>query len=89
MSQSVEGLVADLLAERTRLDQLLDEALEQFALYEEGMNARMKRASPDEMPALMEQRGRMEETLGIASLVDRIDAIREQVSALRAGGPAV
>lgn len=87
MSGSVEELIAELLAERARLDQMLDEALEQFALYEEGMNARMKRASPDEMPSLMEQRGRMEETLGIADLVERIDAIREQVAALMAATP--
>jgi hypothetical protein len=75
--------LAELTAERKRLDGLLDDALHQFALYEEVMNARMKAASPAEMPALMEERAHMEEALGIADLVDRIDVIREQMAGLR------
>lgn len=47
------------------------------------MNARMKAATQAEMPALMEERARMEEALGIADLVDSIDVIREQMAGLR------
>lgn len=84
MSDAFDAIVAELAAERKRLDQLLDEALEQFALYEEGMNARMKVASAEEMPALMAERARMEDALGIAELVERIDGIRERMAAIKA-----
>ncbi len=79
----MEVELAELAAERRRLDTLLDDALGQFALYEEGMNARMKAASADEMPALLAERARMEDALGIAELVERIDAIRERMIALK------
>lgn len=85
-----DAIVEELAGERKRLDELLDEALEQFAQYEEVMNARMKVAGPDQMPALMEERSRMEDALGIADLVDRIDQIRERMTVLKAqaGVPA-
>lgn len=88
MPDPFDAILVELQDERKRLDQLLDEALEQYALYEEGMNARMKVAGPEEMPALMAERSRMEETLGIAELVERIDAIRERVAGLKAGDTA-
>lgn len=78
-----EATLAELAAERQRLDDLLDDALEQFALYEEVMNARMKAASPEEMPALMAERGLMEDALGIVELVEQIDVIRERMDALK------
>lgn len=75
----------ELMAERKRLDGLLDDALEQFALYEEGMNPRMKAAkSPDELQALIAERTIMEETLGIADLVIRIDELRERIEEIKA-----
>lgn len=77
-------LVAQLLAERKRLDDLLDEALEQYALFEEGMNPRMKIASPAEMEGLMAERARVEDMLGIVDLVERIDRIRERIELIRA-----
>lgn len=79
-----DAILEELAGERKRLDELLDEALEQFAQYEEAMNARMKVAGPDQMPALMEERSRMEDALGIADLVDRIDQIRERMTVLKA-----
>lgn len=88
MSDPFEAILLELQAERKRLDQLLDDALEQYALYEEDMNARMKAASPTEMPALMAERARMEDALGIAELVDRIDTIRQRVADIKAGHAA-
>jgi hypothetical protein len=79
----LEATLADLAAERKRLDDLLDDALEQFAHFEEVMNPRMKAASPEEMPALMAERSLMEDALGIVDLVERIDAIRERMVVLR------
>lgn len=73
----------DLLAERKRLDALLDEAMDAYALAEEDLNPRMKAAGPDELKALMAERSRIEEALGIADLVDRIDLLRERIAALR------
>jgi len=77
-------MLDELLAERKRLDALLDDALEQFALYEEEMNPRMKAAqSPDELQMLINERSIMEETLGIADLVIRIDELREHIDQLK------
>lgn len=78
-----EATLAELAAERKRLDDLLDDALEQFAHFEEAMNPRMKVASPGEMPALMAERGQMEDALGIVELVEQIDVIRERMAALK------
>lgn len=78
------GIVAELQAERKRLDALLDEAMEQYALFEEDINGRMKAAGPAEMDGLMAERARVEDMLGIADLVDRIDRIRERIEAIQA-----
>ncbi|MBC7908823.1 MAG: hypothetical protein H7Y60_19015 [Rhodospirillaceae bacterium] len=77
------AILDQLAAERKRLDDLLDDALEQFAHFEEIMNPRMKAASPEEMPALMAERSLMEDALGIVQLVEQIDVIREQMNALK------
>lgn len=83
MSDPLADIMGALVDERQRLDVLLDEALEQYALYEEGMNARMKTATPEQMPGLLAERARIEDSLGIIDLVDRIDRIRERVSTLK------
>lgn len=75
--------LADLLDEKKRLDDLLDLALEQYALYEEGINAQMKGASPEEMQRLMQERSRFEETLGVVDLVAQIDVVRDRIAGLR------
>lgn len=69
--------MAELLAEKKRLDALLDDALDQYALYEEGMNIRFKSANDAERAALMAERNEVEEKLGIVALVLRLDEIRE------------
>lgn len=91
MVQSMDplaGIVAELVAERKRLDSLLDEALDQYALFEEDMNARMKGAGPAEMARLMAERARVEDVLGIVDLVDRIDRIRERIELINAEAAA-
>jgi hypothetical protein len=75
--------LAFLAAEKKRLDQLLDDAMDQYALVEEDLNVRMKGKSGVELDALMAERARIEDTLGIVALVDRIDVIREKIAALR------
>lgn len=72
-----------LLDEKKRLDAQLDEALDQYALYEEGMNIRFKTASDSERAALMAERNEVEEKLGIVTLVMRLDEIRAQIEALK------
>lgn len=78
------AIVAELVAERSRLDGLLDDALAQFALYEDEFNLRLSAATPAQRQALMQERAQMEEMLGIADLVERIDRIRERVAMLEA-----
>lgn len=78
--------MAELLAEKKRLDALLDDALDQYALYEEGMNIRFKTANELERAALMAERNEIEEKLGIVALVLRLDEIRELID--RAKNPA-
>ncbi|MEW5728955.1 MAG: hypothetical protein AB1918_14095 [Pseudomonadota bacterium] len=75
----------DLLAEKKRLDDLLDEALEKFAIYEEEFNTRLKVAPEDQRPALFAERNDVEEMLGIADMVMRLDELRELILAARAG----
>lgn len=75
----------ELLAEKKRLDDLLDEALEKFALYEEEFNARLKRASEAERPGLFAERNDVEEMLGIADIVIRLDELRELIQAAKTG----
>lgn len=70
---------AELMAEKKRLDALLDEALDQYALYEEGMNIRFKTANEAERAALMAERNEIEDKLGIVALVLRLDEIREMM----------
>lgn len=77
------GIIAELVAERKRLDGLLDEALDQYALFEDGMNIRMKHANADEAAVLLVERAHVEDLLGIIDLVDRIDRIRERVELMR------
>lgn len=76
--------LAELQSERKRLDALLDDAVAQFALVEEDMNARMKAATPELLQDLMAERARIEEALGIAELVDCIDDIRQRIAQLQA-----
>ena len=71
-----------LLAEKQRLDAQLDDALDQYALFEEGMNIRFKHADEAERAALMAERNQVEETLGIVALVLRLDEIRAQLEQL-------
>lgn len=73
-----------LLAEKNRLDDLLDDALDKFALYEEKLNARFKTASPEDLQVLMAERAQVEDMLGIADLVIRLDELRELIAAARA-----
>ena len=77
------GIIAELMAERKRLDGLLDEALDQYALFEEDMNVRMKQADATEAAQLLAERARIEDMLGIVDLVDRIDRIRERIELMR------
>jgi hypothetical protein len=77
--------LTELQDERRRLDALLDDAVAQFALVEEDMNARMKVATPQQLQVLMEERARIEDALGIAELVDRIDDVRERILRLTSG----
>lgn len=84
----VQAQLSALLDERKRLDALLDDALHQFALVEEDLNPRMKAATPAQLQELMAERACIEETLGIADLVDRIDQVRAQIARLKAGGSA-
>jgi hypothetical protein len=80
---SLEARLELLADEKNRLDAMLDEALDRFAEYEEGFNPRMKLASPDELPLLMAERTQMEETLGIAHCVDRLDELRIAIEAIK------
>jgi hypothetical protein len=77
--------LAALLDEKKRLDAQLDDALDQYALYEEGMNAHFKHADEAERAALMAERNQVEETLGIVALVQRLDEIRELMEKLEQG----
>lgn len=74
--------LAALVEEKKRLDAQLDDALDQYALYEEGMNERFKVANEIERAALMAERNQVEETLGIVALVQRLDEIRDQMEKL-------
>lgn len=75
--------IETLSEEKKRLDSDLDAALHTFAEYEEGMNVRWQTADPAERQALMEERNRVEEELGIVTMVLRLDEIREELDALR------
>lgn len=85
MVDALQTQLVQLQDERKRLDALLDDAVAQYALVEEDMNARMKGASPEQVQALLGERTRIEESLGIAALVERIDAVREEMARLQAG----
>ena len=84
MTTCREARLAELQAERKRLDALLDDAIAQFALVEEDMNARMKVATHEQLQELMAERARIEDALGIAELVDRIDELRVCITRLQA-----
>jgi hypothetical protein len=75
--------LAELEDERKRLDALLDDAVAQYALVEEEMNARMKAASPEQLQELMAERARIEESLGIVELVERIDVLRGCIAVVK------
>lgn len=83
-----QARLSALQDERNRLDALLDDALAQFALVEEDLNPRMKVATPAQLQELMAERACIEEALGIAELVDRIDLVRAQIARLKAEGSA-
>ncbi|MCR6629004.1 MAG: hypothetical protein NVV74_02530 [Magnetospirillum sp.] len=84
MTDPFEAILNELEDERKRLDALLDDAVAQYALVEEDMNLRMKAASPAQLEGLMEERARIEDALGIAELVERIDSIRLRIAGLKA-----
>ena len=75
--------LARIEEERKRLDGMLDDALAQFAQVEEEMNARMKTATPAQLQALMEERARIEDSLGIVALVDRLDELRARAALIK------
>ena len=79
----VKAMIETLAEEKKRLDSELDVALHTFAEYEEGMNVRWQTADPVERQALMDERNRVEEELGIVAMVVRLDEIREELDALR------
>lgn len=83
MSNPRDLELAQLDQERKRLDAQLDDAVAQYALVEEDLNTRMKSASPSQLQELMAERARIEDALGIAALVDRIDAIRDRIAQIR------
>ena len=72
-----------LLSEQARLDDQLDDALAQFAVYEEHFNVKLNQASEAERPALMAERNGVEESLGIVDIVLRLDDLRDQIQALK------
>lgn len=80
--------IAVLEAERKQLDAMLDAAMDKYAEFEEGMNERLKTASPDERMALFAEREQVEEMLGIVATVERIDQIRQRIAELKAGAAA-
>lgn len=84
----IQARLNQLQDERKRLDTLLDDALAQFALVEEELNPRMKMATPVQLQELMAERACIEEALGIAELVDRIDQVRSQIARLKTEGSA-
>lgn len=77
-------VIAELIAERKRLDDLLDDALEKFALYEEDFNNRLKTMPEDQRMLMFAERIQMEEMLGIADLVDRLDHLRDRLNEVKA-----
>lgn len=81
-------VIAELLDERQRLDLMLDDALEKFALYEEEFNNRLKTMPEDQRLLMFAERTQMEEILGIADLVDRLDRIRDRLAEVRAQAAA-
>ena len=79
---SAEELRTDL----KRLDKHLDDALRLFADYEAALNHELKTASsPEQRSEIFERRNAYEMTLGIDTLVERIDAVREQLRGLGPG----
>ena len=79
----VNAMIETLTEEKNRLDYELDAALHTFAEYEEGMNVRWHSADAAQRLELMEERTRVEEELGIVTMVERLDDIRMQLDALR------
>jgi hypothetical protein len=82
--QEVQAAMDALTEERKQLDAQLDDALHTFAEYEEGMNVRWQTADPAARQELMAERTRVEEELGIVTIVLRLDEIREQMEAFGA-----
>lgn len=76
-------MIETLNQERKRLDIQLDEALHTFAEYEEGMNVRWQTADAAGRQNLMMERSRVEEELGIVTIVLRLDEIREELEAVK------
>ncbi|MBI3444796.1 MAG: hypothetical protein HY055_05440 [Magnetospirillum sp.] len=79
----VNAMISALTEEKNRLDFELDAALHTFAEYEEGMNVRWHTSDPAERQVLMAERTRVEEELGIVTMVERLDEIRMQLDELR------
>lgn len=77
-------VIAELVDERKRLDGLLDDALEKFALYEEEFNTRLKTVPEDQRLLMFAERTQVEDMLGIADLVDRLDRLRDRLNEVKA-----
>lgn len=72
-------------AEKEQLDSRLDEALRAFATFEEQMNRRWREADAETRQHLLAERGQVEEALGIADLVDRLEQVQKLLLRLTRG----
>lgn len=77
------ALLGALAAEKRRLDDDLSQALARFVEYEEVYNVRIKTADAAELANLRAERSRLEETLGVEALVERIDDLTRQMAELQ------
>jgi len=66
-------------AEKDMLDSRLDEALRAFAAFEEQMNHRWHEADAETRQHLLAERVQVEESLGIAELVDQLEQVRQRL----------
>ncbi len=84
MSSGGPGLSPDAVrTEIDRLERQLDEALHGFASFEEKLNAELRGATPEQRTEIFCRRAAYEQTLGIETLLERIDLLK---STIRRGG---
>lgn len=80
MTQDQLHSAAELQAELERLNQHLDDALSVFAKFEATINQALKTAgTQEERNAILDRRTAYERTLGIDSIIERIDALSEHL----------